>query len=99
MTALITISCDGEWNGMPCRGTLPIPAARVTRPRDDDAADLYAARIVAFEAGWRQTPAGIGDLCPAHARHQQYELLRPADGEQVTPELAAELRAAFGQPS
>ena len=64
MTARLVVSCDGEWNGMPCRGALPTRDVR-----------LPWALKEAREAGWSLHPHG-GDLCPAHTRARSLEVAR-----------------------
>lgn len=60
MSARVVVSCDSEWNGMPCRGF------RAARP-DDSRYPVSAARLAASDVGWSQTVDGR-DLCPACTR-------------------------------
>jgi hypothetical protein len=71
MAAVITISCDGDWHGMACRGALHVPAGQVTVPVNPDFADLYTARNVAYEQGWSETCGR--DYCPAHTQARALE--------------------------
>lgn len=97
MSTVLLVKCDGTFDGgrMPCRATLPIPAARVRRTGDLDALDEHAAHVLAWEAGW-QVPhpdAGGPTLCPAHRRAADRQAqLRMAADERVSPELAERLR-------
>lgn len=57
MTLVLTVSCDGEWQGMPCRGALS---------EHREVPMLEALQEKATRAGWA---LGVdADLCPAHAR-------------------------------
>lgn len=59
MTAVVTMSCDGHRNEMPCRGALPVPHAGTA----------WSARDIAGQHGWRTRVGGdpmrLIDLCPS----------------------------------
>lgn len=70
MTATITISCDGERHGQPCRGALPTPAHS-----PDEARHGYGR-----PAGWTSAWAPLGpgryqamDFCPSRGHDGQVD--------------------------
>lgn len=62
MTVVLTVACQGQWSGFPCRGALPT--------REVSAA---AARHVAAGQGWSHNSATGADLCPACTRKKDRE--------------------------